>query len=762
MALDVKFDRNSLIINGKREFIASGAFHYFRLPVRELWRDRLDKMRQAGLNAVDIYFSWHYHSPEEGKYDFEGIRDIDYLMKQAHQAGLYVIARPGPYICSEVDAGGFPGWLLAKKDVILRCRENVKFAYDKDYMKYVREWYEAILPIIARQENLILFQIENEYNFIPIGEGLIGFLGDVFRRYNPTLLLDIVGNPIFMKMTANYLENLEKKKKEEEGHNQYMQELYQMAREFGVKVPIFHNDVIGERQLDADIVAIDNYPIMSFRFNWRGNKYLFSSMDMMEHSLNRTGKNCPLYIAEMQGGWYDFWGGKGYDFVRERLGTESIDLTVKTALSQGATLFNFFMFVGGTNWGYMGSPDVYTSIDYGSPVAESGNITQRHQAVREVMNFIEKYRHDLVKSERDESITSTGGGIYCLARKSQNKKFVFLRNMSKRGKRTRLNIYDKEISLQPLEMRVLVFDENNHLLEENGRPEISKIEKGKFPALPSLENWSFSLVNDLLQPGYDDSQWLEISSPEKMDIDDCGVHYGYIWYRGKFKGKISGLRIDARHCYTIYLNSERIASYDNFVNIVGVGKDFAQMKIYAIPPKICRDGENVLVILVESLGHHKDYEDDARNPRGIVSIDTGDFAVRWKARCGLVDGEKGMCPIVNFKDLGLKDKSEIFLPHQWTDEMEGIGIYQAKFNLNLEKDFPENSLGLVIEKAQSKANIYLNGYLLGRYWEEKGPQKKFYLPWGILKAQGENEMVIAVWKRKEQGGLGKVFLEWYA
>ena len=96
--LEIKYDRYSMIINGRREFIRSGAMHYFRLPSQALWRDRLYKLKAAGYNTVDLYFCWGYHSPAQGIYDFEGIRNVRELLAITRELGLYVIARPGPYI----------------------------------------------------------------------------------------------------------------------------------------------------------------------------------------------------------------------------------------------------------------------------------------------------------------------------------------------------------------------------------------------------------------------------------------------------------------------------------------------------------------------------------------------------------------------------------------------------------------------------------------------------------------------------------------
>ena len=103
--MEVTFDKYSLMVDGQRVFIKSGAFHYFRTPGEEMAKDRFLKMKSAGYNTVDIYFNWNYHSPRQGEYDFSGIKDVRKVLKAAQDVGLFVIARPGPFINAEVNAG---------------------------------------------------------------------------------------------------------------------------------------------------------------------------------------------------------------------------------------------------------------------------------------------------------------------------------------------------------------------------------------------------------------------------------------------------------------------------------------------------------------------------------------------------------------------------------------------------------------------------------------------------------------------------------
>ena len=140
----ITFDQYSLMIDGKRTFIWSGEFHYWRLPSPSLWRDVLQKVKAEGYNAISIYFDWGYHSPKQGVYDFTGVRDVNTLLDIAQQTGLYVIARPGPYINAETSAGGFPGWLTTQAG---KARSDAP-----DYLTAADEWLTHIDAILQRHQ----------------------------------------------------------------------------------------------------------------------------------------------------------------------------------------------------------------------------------------------------------------------------------------------------------------------------------------------------------------------------------------------------------------------------------------------------------------------------------------------------------------------------------------------------------------------------------------------------------------------------------
>lgn len=165
MSNNIIYDRKSFIINGERVFLNSASVHYFRMPKDE-WREVLVKAKLAGINCIDTYFAWNFHEAEEGVWDFSGDKDCEYFLKLCNELGLWVIARPGPYICAEWDFGALPYWLINKEGIEFRT-------YNEVFLKYVDLYLDKIMPIITRNQvtkggSVIMVQVENEYdNLVP-------------------------------------------------------------------------------------------------------------------------------------------------------------------------------------------------------------------------------------------------------------------------------------------------------------------------------------------------------------------------------------------------------------------------------------------------------------------------------------------------------------------------------------------------------------------------------------------------------------------
>jgi beta-galactosidase len=317
----VSYDHYSVSIDGRRTVLWSGEFHYWRLPSPDLWRDVLQKMKAAGFNAVSVYFDWSYHSPAPGVYDFTGVRDVDRLLDMAQQAGLYVIARPGPYINAETSGGGFPGWLLTQQG---RARST-----DPQYLAAAGEWLGRIDRILARHQvsngtgPVLLYQVENEL-------------------YDPN-------------------------------GRAYMEALSRQVRADGITVPLVGNEPMasyaGGDGLDF-AADLDQY--VSF---CDGKWWL--------PDLKRPDETKPLAILEAGTGWFQAWGSADPDRCRKTMGPPYQKVVYKYEMTRGTTIQNLYMAYGGTNWGWIADPAAaYTSYDYGAPISEGRQIGDAYDEIK--------------------------------------------------------------------------------------------------------------------------------------------------------------------------------------------------------------------------------------------------------------------------------------------------------------------------------------------------------------------------------------------
>ena len=150
----------AFLLDGKPFVIRTGEMHFTRVP-REYWRHRLQLLKAMGMNAVCAYLFWNFHEFEEGTYDWSGQADAAEFCRMAQAEGLWVVLRPGPYVCSEWDGGGLPWWLLKKPDIQLRSQ-------DPDFMKASTAWFKEVGRVlgplqVTKGGPILLTQVENEY-----------------------------------------------------------------------------------------------------------------------------------------------------------------------------------------------------------------------------------------------------------------------------------------------------------------------------------------------------------------------------------------------------------------------------------------------------------------------------------------------------------------------------------------------------------------------------------------------------------------------
>ena len=317
----VTWDNGSLLINGERIIIMAGEFHYQRLPVPELWLDVFQKFKANGMNAISTYFFWSYHSASQGAYDFTSPgKDVQRLFDAAKEAGLYVIARPGPYCNAETNAGGFALWTSDGRGGKYRTS-------DETYKNTWSEWVNAIGPIIAKNQitnggPVILVQVENE-------------LQETTYSATNTLVL-------------------------------YMEQLEIAFKNSGITVPLTHNEK-GMRSMSwstdyknvggaVDVYGLDSYP---GGLSCTNPDTGFSVVRTYYQWFQQVSFTQPEYLPEFEGGWFSAWGASSfYDQCAAELGTEFADVYYKDVIAQRVSLLSLYMTFGGTSWGHSAAPVV--------------------------------------------------------------------------------------------------------------------------------------------------------------------------------------------------------------------------------------------------------------------------------------------------------------------------------------------------------------------------------------------------------------------
>lgn len=169
----------TFLLNGEPFVIKAAELHYPRIP-REYWDHRIKMCKALGMNTICLYTFWNIHEQAPDKFDFTGNNDIAAFIELCRDNGMYVILRPGPYVCAEWEMGGLPWWLLKKKDI--RLREN-----DPYFMERVDKFQQALASevgdlTIADGGPIIMVQVENEYGSYGTDKEYVGNIRDMLRK----------------------------------------------------------------------------------------------------------------------------------------------------------------------------------------------------------------------------------------------------------------------------------------------------------------------------------------------------------------------------------------------------------------------------------------------------------------------------------------------------------------------------------------------------------------------------------------------------
>ncbi|TXB97809.1 hypothetical protein FocTR4_00017182 [Fusarium oxysporum f. sp. cubense] len=335
----VTWDEHSILVRGERIMFFLGEVHPFRLPSPGAWLDIFQKLRASGFSGASFYLMWGVLEGQPGHVRADGVFALEEFFKAASEAGIYLLARPGPYINAEVSGGGFPGW-------IQRITGTIR-TQDPEFLEATKTYLSHVGSLIANAQitkggPVILVQPENEYSICSTYAS-----GNVTGCLQPD----------------------------------YMQFIESQLRNAGITVPFISNDGVpvgnwapGSGAGAVDIYGVDHYPFSwgvgcDNPSNWTRGEWLLNNINATVQ--DRMSPNTPFAMVEYQGGAADFWGGTGVESCSALINHEFARVFNKLVYALSAKIVNLYMTFGGTNWGNLGHAKGYTSYDVGAAIAEN-------------------------------------------------------------------------------------------------------------------------------------------------------------------------------------------------------------------------------------------------------------------------------------------------------------------------------------------------------------------------------------------------------
>ena len=316
----------TFLLNGQPFVVKAAEVHYPRIP-RPYWEHRIQMCKALGMNTLCLYVFWNIHEQREGQFDFTGNNDVAEFCRLAQKNGMYVIVRPGPYVCAEWEMGGLPWWLLKKKDIRLRERDPYFMERVKIFEEKVGEQLKGLT--IQNGGPIIMIQVENEYGSYGEDKPYVSEIRDCLRS--------IYGKELSL-FQCDWSSNFEKN-------------------------------------------GLDD-------LTWTMNFGTGANINDQFRRLGELRPNAPKMCSEFWSGWFDKWGARhetrpAKDMVEGMDEMLSKGISFSLYMTHGGTSFGHW--AGANSPGF--APDV-TSYDYDAPINEWGLATPKFWELRKMM---EKY-----------------------------------------------------------------------------------------------------------------------------------------------------------------------------------------------------------------------------------------------------------------------------------------------------------------------------------------------------------------------------------
>lgn len=422
--MDFSITKEKFIINGQEKPLLSGEIHYFRMPV-SAWEPALDKLVEAGCNAVAYYVPWFVHQPQEDVFDFRGTlresNDLHKWIALTEKKGLIGILRPGPYVYAETRDLGLPRWFTAKYPQSHPTRfsqgEYQNYGFERyashnnpDFLACTRRWYQAVMKEIrsylAPQGNVWMIQLCNEIpgddnmDENPLNLG-IGDKNGLFPTYLAKTYQDAQGLSRAYGKAFEALEQVHPHELREADPKRwerdklayyythyypiYFQRLRAYLGELPKEVTLFHNaynpkaislHVQNQQENPWLNVGVDNYYSLFGNLSLREGVYFCEYG--AQYAKTMLPANPPWVIEQECGYWHDYPQAYGPELYIYNLWT----------FAGGWKGINMYLFAGGVNDSDMGF--FGTAHNWQAPVDKTGAPTETYASIQKSLADIQK------------------------------------------------------------------------------------------------------------------------------------------------------------------------------------------------------------------------------------------------------------------------------------------------------------------------------------------------------------------------------------
>jgi len=316
---------------GEREFLLDGEsfqikaaeLHYPRIE-RNSWEHRIKMCKALGMNTICMYVFWNLHEQQPGVFDFKDNLDISTFVRLCQKHGMWVIVRPGPYVCAEWEMGGLPWWLLREPDIRLRSLDSRFMMPAVNFQRQVARQLEPYM--LKNGGNILMVQVENEMGSYARDKAYVAALRDSLKSigWEGTLLFQ-----------CDWASNFEKN-------------------------------------------ALDD---LLWTMNFGTSANVLNQFTRLEELRPNSPKMCSEYWS----GWFDSWG-KGHqtrsaDAMLNGLSTMlENNISFSLYMTHGGTTYGHW--AGANNSSYV--PEC-TSYDYDAPIDEQGRATEKYMRLRDLL-----------------------------------------------------------------------------------------------------------------------------------------------------------------------------------------------------------------------------------------------------------------------------------------------------------------------------------------------------------------------------------------